>query len=92
MPALPDSHFITGGRKRKNKKKKKEKKQATSLEREAAAARQKITLLPHVTPACDQLRQLLIVCIPGKKMPCSVKSSQSLLQVITSDLSSKGSY
>lgn len=69
-----------------HRRREEEKKKATFLDREASCCwkrKKKITLLPHVPLACDQLWQLLIVYIPGKKMPCSIKSSQSLLQVIT---------
>lgn len=55
---------IVGGRKRKSKL-------CSWTEKQAAAGKEKkVTLLPHVPLACDQLRQLLIVYRPGKK--CSV--------------------
>lgn len=56
---------IVGGRKRKSKL-------CSWTEQQAAAGnekKKKIALLPHFPLACDQLRQLLIAYIPGKKCP-----------------------
>lgn len=75
LPTWPDSLH--------HRRRKRKSKLHSWTEKQAAAGKQKkkLTVLPHVPLACDRLRQLLIVYIPGKKMPRSI-SSQSLLQVI----------